>query len=107
MRRISLSFVLLVAATAIGADSWEGQTVMPKKAKLAVSDKIDGRPVVLELKGTSFQILKDQNERVRIRDSDGREGWLDKKELVPCAVVLLEPRPVSPPSAARCKACTS
>ena len=82
-QRMAIIIAVLMggAASAPAADSWVGQKVMQTKPKVKFGENDDDGQRYFALKGVCFPVLKEKDGWLRIRGSDGQEGWADKADF--------------------------
>lgn len=52
-------------------------------APLRAAPEASARPVTSAGRGTRMRVLREQGDKVQVRDDMGNEGWLDKAQLTP------------------------
>ncbi len=81
--RSVLIVAVLVGFSVVGSadDSWDGQKVMKAKPEVKFGEHDDDSQRYFELKGVVFTVLKEKDGWLRLRGSDGKEGWAEKADF--------------------------
>ena len=83
LRCVLATLLILGTCGIAGADdSWVGQKVMQRKPEVKFGVNGEDGLKNFPLKGVVWEVLKEKDGWLRIRGSDGKEGWALKEEFV-------------------------
>ena len=86
MRQFAFLVLVLVAAPVFGGDdSWVGKTILPKRNDVKMRQFNTGGAVRLTTvlnDNIHYRVVADKGAQVKVVNSQGVEGWLDKNEAV-------------------------